>query len=159
MRANQVIEAIAKIDATGMSRPYLQKKYAVSYSQIISAENELKYKFPSSYRYFLEHFGSGDFKGLEFYGLVPGNSVYEIPNSLWLTMNLRETESLPEDLFVIEDLGDGALACLWLSKMSHDNECPVILWDYGEMWTENPHVLASCFGEYFFNRITEKLAF
>src|SRR5579859_7163308 len=100
--------------------------------QVSEAENILGRSFPSSYQEFLLKIGSGDFRGLEFYGLVPtGNSTEEIPNALWLTMRLREDIGLPSGLFVVEDLGDGVLGCFDLDRFD-GHERTVVLWDPSE---------------------------
>ncbi|HEX5057247.1 MAG TPA: SMI1/KNR4 family protein [Gammaproteobacteria bacterium] len=157
MSAKYIDEAISKIDASGAERPFLQSKLRVDQSQIIDAEKVVGFSFPESFRYFLYSYGSGDFKGIEFYGLVPGNNdLEEIPNSLWLTMKHRRKQNLPDDLYIVENLGDGSLACLLLSQRVKD-ECPVILWDYSEGRKGRPHVLAGSFGEYFYQRIIEVL--
>lgn len=158
MKEKYINEAISKIDESGKERPYLQSKFRVNENQVCDAERKIGFSFPESFRHFLLNYGSGDFGGREFYGLVPGdNNLEEAPNSLWLTLDLRARENLPDDFYVIEDIGDGTTACLLLS---HDSkgECPVVLWDYGEGNVDCPHVLAQSFGEYFYERIDEILS-
>ena len=151
---NKIQSTIERIDRSNIPRPFLDKKYAVAETQIRQSEEEIGFPLPESYVYFLSEFGSGDFGGIEFYGLLPqGNHIKEIPNALWLTLKSRELEGLPSSYFVVENLDDGAIACLDLSVMT-DKECPVVLWELGESGNSKPHVLADTFGDYFEQRIT-----
>lgn len=155
MTIEKVNSAITLIDKVGFERPYLQKKYAVDVEQLERVEQELEVVFPESYRYFLLNYGSGDFKGREFYGLIPGETdLEEIPNAFWFTKSAREDECLGTNLFVIEDLGDGVLACLDLSKLN-ENECPVVEFDSGS--PEETVFLADSFGAYFYLRVKEAI--
>lgn len=154
MSSRLVDDAISMLDKAGMERPYLQSKYGVTESQIREAEDLLGVSFPESYRYFLAKFGSGDFKGIEFYGLVPNdNELEEIPNTVWFTKNAISFGDIKEGFVVVEDLGDGTLACLDTNLMN-ERECPVVICDLAESTESgrNP-VLAESFGKYFFDRL------
>lgn len=146
-------DTLSIIDAREILRPYLSETYAVTPRQISEAEGDFGYSFPRSYRDFLLQVGSGDFRGIEFYGLVPsGNSVEEAANALWLTKSMQGGIGLPPGLFVVGDLGDGAFACLDMTAVVED-ECPVILWDPSESLAKNRRILAKSFGDYFMERI------
>lgn len=158
MADTMIQEALGQIDSAGLQRPYLSKKFSLSEGEIKVAENRLGTVFPSSYRKFLSEIGSGDFEGVEFLGLIPGKLDYASrPNTLWLTKRLQESRSLPPDLFVVEDFGGDAFACLVLTQLEGD-ECPVVVWEVSESSERQraaPHVLATSFGEYFLNKIRE----
>lgn len=154
MTAKLIDEAILMIDNTGSDRPYLQSKYKVDESQICEAEKILSLHFPESYRYFLINFGSGDFEGIEFYGLIPNeNELEEIPNTVWFTKDAISSGDILSGFVVVEDLGDGSLACLDIN-LTNNRECPVVLCDLAESLESGENsVLAENFGQYFFDRI------
>lgn len=153
MSIEKIKEAISEIDASSKERLYLSEKNAVSETQINDAEKIIGYSFPPSYRYFLSTLGSGDFRGIEFYGLIPNKNNYpSVPNALWLTEEAIKNEELPSDLFVIESLDDGCNACIELSKKPSE-ERQIILWDIGEAPTKSRYVLGNNFGDYFYNKI------
>ncbi len=146
-------QVLSAIDSRNIARPYLSGSYAVDPAQVAEAEEALGYTFPGSYRAFLLKLGSGDFRGLEFYGLVPsGNATEEIPNALWLTLRLQQEIGLSPGLFVVEDLGDGVLACLDL-RARDSGECPVVLWDPSERTDGSHTVLADSFASYLMSRV------
>ena len=157
MSIQKIKDAISSIDSSGLERPYLSAKFSVAESQIQEAEQSIGFPFPPSYRYFLNEFGSGDFGGFEFYGLVPNkNDIPSIPNALWLTKLDWERIDLPNDLFIVESLDDGCYACLEL----HENptiEGRVIFWDMGESEDKPRHELASSFGHYLFDQVSTAL--
>lgn len=158
MSGEKINEALKAIDKSGLDRPYLNNKFAVSVSEIQEAEIKLGFEFPESYREFLKNLGSGDFHGEEFYGLIPGQlDAEEIPNGLWFTMDMRESCNLPQSVFAFQAFDGDAVACLLLSKMEN-GECPVVQWDYGEdqeKQLNKPHIIADSFGDYFFDRIND----
>ena len=158
MSVEKIQQTLDLIDSKSLERPFLNESFSVSEDEIAETENRIGFLFSDSYREFLAKLGGGDFNGVEFYGLVSDKlDLEEIPNALWLTMNMRANEDLPNELFVIESLGDGTNACLLFSGGNHD-ECPVVLWDYGEVFNESKlQVLANSFGEYFYKRIVETI--
>lgn len=150
---NSIDDVLSAIDARDIPRPYLSGAYAVTDEQILAAEENLGFSLPKSYREFLRKVGSGDFRGVEFYGLIPSrNEIEETPNALWITRSAQNEIGLPSGLFVVEDLGDGVLACLDLTELETD-ECPVILWDPSEKSVQKKKVLAESFGDYLMSRI------
>jgi hypothetical protein len=158
MSAEKILAALNEIDQSGLKRPYLDAKFAVSLSEIEETERRLGYNFPASYHSFLSLLGSGDFEATEFYGLVPNQlDLEEIPNALWLTHDLQETMDFPKGLFAFQNFDGDAVACLALANMVN-GECPVVLWDHSEnheRQLKKPHVLADTFGDYFYNKIRE----
>ena len=158
MKSEKIIRALELIDQSGLGRPYLNDKYAVSDEQVHQAEDILGWRFPDSYHYFLTNLGSGDFEGAEFYGLIPGEqNCEEIPNGLWFTLEERKNMNLPNGLFAFENHDGDAVSCLALSLMQN-GECPVILWEYSESYErqlQRPHILAETFGDYFLQKVRE----
>jgi len=151
MSIEKINAAINLIDENGLERPYLQSKYAASFDEVDYVEKELGFKFTESYCYFLTNYGTGDFRGLEFYGLIHKQvDIEEIPNAFWFTKSSRESDGLKENLFVIEDLGDGMMACIDFSKRVND-EHSIVEFDIGSPDTQS--VLADSFGDYFYQRI------
>jgi|TARA_R110000744_G_scaffold105898_2_gene202061 hypothetical protein len=158
MSATNIDAALAAIDAAGLDRTYLSHTGGVTEGRISEVERELGINFPSSYRYFLKTLGQGDFEGIEFLGLFEEKTALEKwGNAYRVTLELRKNGFLPDDLFAVKNFEGDAYACLHLTNFRNE-ECPVILWDFGESVARqrtNPHILACSFGEYFFNLIEE----
>ena len=145
--------ALAEIDRLGKPRPFLSAKFKASENDVSGAEAELGLFFPDSYRYFLLTLGSGDIGGVEFCGLIAGQPhVPEASNALWISMQERQAGNLPTDLWVVEELGDGAYACVEL-QTGKGQEGRVVLWEPSESVDTNRQILASTFGQYFQDRI------
>jgi len=82
-----------------------------------SIETVLGVRFPSDYRYFLLHYGSGNKKGVEIAGHHPkfisdqhvlGKTVYE----------LRKYHFYPKHYIFISDTGDGGQVCMDIKTWS-----------------------------------------
>ena len=149
--------ALAKIDKLDIDRPYLSKSYSVDMLQIEEAEKIIGGSFPPSYKDFLLSLGSGDFCGIEFYGLVPNrNDLQEIPNVIWTSKSLHDCGELHKDFLAVESLGDGIYACISIG--SNDEDSPVYEHDIANgTCSLDDEMLSKSFAEYFYNRITEAL--
>jgi len=99
----------------------------VPFEEIWVAEGQLGVRFPDSYREFIQRYGAGSFGGVEVYGLgVPDTGL---PNVVWATEAVRAADDFfPADLVVIQDTGQGDLLCLATSRMTDENECPIVQW-------------------------------
>ena len=76
---------------------YKQDAYfsgAVSKERILEAQDILNLSFPTSYKMFIEKYGSGDILGIEIYGIIkdPKIDPPAVPNAIWLTKKLRESD-------------------------------------------------------------------
>ena len=152
MSIELINKAINLIDSSNFQRPYLDTKYGVTEAQIEDAQKLLNVRFCEDYRYFLSKFGSGDFQGLEFLGLVQGkNEVEMTPNTVWYTKGMR-LEGLEDNYVVIENLGDGIVSCV---KCYEDGNGSVFEFDIGNVKSNTQ--LAESFGEYFYQRIQERI--
>jgi len=153
MSKKSVDQAIADAENTGL---FSYPKRPVSLDEISSCESSIGYSFPASYHHFLASYGFAGIAGTEFCGLIVGdlNSPSHL-NAFNFTKEMREEFELPRELFAFENFDGDAVACLFLSQKV-DDECPVILWDHSESFErqfKKPHILASSFGEYFFEKI------
>lgn len=125
---------------------------------IEKAEKRLACTFPPTYRMFLSQLGCGDIEGLEFFGVIQDNfDDSGIPDAVWLTLNLRQTEDLPNHLVVISETGTGEYYALELSRVNESDECPVVLWSGWESDPVNREWVAADFGDFFYSRVTETL--
>ncbi|UII58386.1 SMI1/KNR4 family protein (plasmid) [Cytobacillus spongiae] len=116
---------------------------------IIDAENKLKVKFPKSYRVFLKKYGLGDIFGQEIYGL--GTDETGVPNMIWITKELRETDSLPNNLICFYFANDGEYFCLDCSKVqsNNDDNAPVVSFISGLSIKEQSfEMIAENFGDF-----------
>lgn len=77
-------------------------------SQIQAAEQCLGVVFSSEYKEYLREFGTVMFDGHEISGIGPAKHM----NVTFLTLNERSlNDAFPSNIYVIENLGDGALIC------------------------------------------------
>ncbi|WP_420471438.1 SMI1/KNR4 family protein [Brevundimonas sp. FT23042] len=89
---------------------------------IAKAEQALGGRFPPAYRRFVEHLGAGDCDGVEVYGLVDETFGGPLPDAVWITLDERKKGSIPSDLIVVGDSGDGSYYCI-----QHGEDGPVHL--------------------------------
>jgi antitoxin YobK len=94
----------------------------IDIKQIEHVQDTLKVKFPESYKWFLNNYGSGGLYGIDISRVAKSN----------ISTVVIETESyrdlgLNDNLVVIEDVDEFAY-CLDTSKMEN-NECPVVAWN------------------------------
>ncbi|MFD1955298.1 SMI1/KNR4 family protein [Paenibacillus thailandensis] len=82
----------------------------VSEGEIAAAEQALGLTFPGEYREFLREYGCGNFGYIEIFGL--GVARTGLPNVEWVTGKLRANAQFPSHLLPVEQLGDGAYACV-----------------------------------------------
>jgi hypothetical protein len=154
MSVKHLDEAYSLVKKTGKK---VYEMGIISTDEIENFSSMFDFALPASYTEFLKRYGSLSALGLEFYGLFP-DDLYaeEIPNSYWVTKDLRENNSLPESLVVVEDLGDGTYACLALSE-SKNGEAPVVEWDMGQpsYAIDKLEVLSTSFGSYVHKRFSE----
>ncbi|NRF93596.1 SMI1/KNR4 family protein [Paenibacillus frigoriresistens] len=103
----------------------------VTSEQILLAEEELAISFPDTYRLFVEEYGCGNVGPIEIFGL--GIKPIGVPNVIWVTNTLRSDSGLPHHLLPIENLGDGAYACLTTEQsVAKGYQSSIVLeWSHG----------------------------
>ena len=124
---------------------------------VAAAETAIGSIFPPTYREFVMRKGAGYFAGIEFYGVTGDNfETSEIPNGIWLTLQLRREGAIPLNLLVIADAGDGAYYCLDLRA---EGECPVVIYEPAIPATpQHLEKVAENFGEFFLGQVQQALA-
>lgn len=144
--------ALALAEENGL---FVEDPMPAAPAEIAALEAEAGAPLPASYRAFLATYGTLAVEGMEFLGLVPGRlDAAAIPNVMWLLREMREREGLTRDLLPVEELGDGAMACLELSAIA-GGEAPVVLRDRGA--PDRRDRLADSFGEYMLRRMQDSL--
>lgn len=108
--------------------------------------------FPRSYLEFVSRLGCGGAGSSEFYGVVSDEfEKSTVPDAIWLT--------LPQELIIVGDVGDGAQYVLYTSQRRMDGECPVIEWWPGADDADQcREPLAPDFGTFFLARTREVIA-
>ena len=126
---------------------------------IRAAETALGLAFPPTYRRFLAELGCGDIAGAEFYGLIDDNFASgSVPNGIWLTLKLRNTNLLPPSLVVVSDIGDGGYYAIDTSQRDSQGENPIVAWYPGLSKPEvSPEKVSDDFGAFILQRISEAL--
>jgi len=82
----------------------------VSEEHVAAAEERLGLTFPKEYREFVRQYGCGNYGYVEIFGL--GVAATGLPNVEWIAAKLRSGAQLPAHLLPVEQLGDGAYACI-----------------------------------------------
>ena len=120
-------------------------------SLVEKAEEFLGVEFPPTYRDFLLKLGCGDIDGKEFFGIIDDNfKNSSIPNSIWLTFDLRHNLNAPSTLVFVAESDEGYYA-LDLEQIDSNNEAPIIEWFPGR---EKPYrVLYQDFGVFLYNML------
>jgi hypothetical protein len=115
------------------------------------AQKALGVTFPDSYRNFLEEFGSGNFGGIEFYGIVDENfTTSSIPNGVWYTLRIRSQYKFPQALVIVGTADDGSLCAIDSSRITETREAPVIRYEVGLSAKESYlGDVAADFGDFF----------
>lgn len=116
---------------------------------IIAGEHKLRVTFPKSYREFLKRYGLGDIYGEEIFGL--GTEETGIPNVVWITKDLRESEGLPDHFVCFYFAGDGEYFCLDCSDVQSgkDDYASVVSFISGLPVSEQPNqLIAENFGDF-----------
>lgn len=103
---------------------------------ITEAQRILNVKFPESYIQFLKKYGCGDIFGTEIYGIVSSNNIEGtgIPSLVWLTKELRKDGLLPQYIPIC--FADDGCYYILDTNQINENECPVLIWDSGNLLTE-----------------------
>ena len=135
------------------------EKMSAKKNTIQRAEKNLKYKFPKTYRKFLENFGMLEINGIQIYGIL-GNALFEennVEDVVELTLNQRKEVFIPENYLIISELGDGEIFCLSLNNSDEDNQ-KVVAFTPG-MDKDNFEVeeIADSFGEFLYKIILDSL--
>lgn len=127
---------------------------------IALAESRLGLKFPPTYRTFLQQLGCGDIAGFEVYGLVgPNFESGSIPNGIWLTLNERNSSSLPSSLVLVAETGDGAFYAIDTGTSNSEGENPVVEWrSETSEFAAKPLIVANDFGAFFKTQLVTMLA-
>lgn len=97
---------------------------------IAEAEEFLGVHFPRSYRRYLQSWGNLEIGSTEIYGLFGPDFVNSsVPDVAWFHKKIREVQSIPNHLVIIQNHDDDCYDCLDSSAMNADGECPVVRWD------------------------------
>lgn len=125
---------------------------------IKKAEVCLGFKFPPTYRAFLENLGAGSFGGEEFYGLVGSEDFGSgsIPDGVWKTLKDREKFNQPNYFYGFYALGEGTVFGLDTSRRHENDENPIISTYAGGPFTEESY---EDFGEFFMEKIREEIEY
>jgi antitoxin YobK len=112
----------------------------ISHRNILKAEQMLNVTFPISYKKFLEKYGCGGLFGMETYGIISDNDIDGggIPSVVWLTKEFRREDNMPIDYVPIAFADDGLYYVLDTGAMQN-NECPVLLWEGGNVNIEKAY--------------------
>lgn len=109
---------------------------------ITKAELALGGRLPPSYREFVSKLGAGNFGAFEVYGVVDGSFAGPVPDAVWLTLDERAAGTIPGNLIIVGNNGEGGYLCV-----QQDSESPVVL-----MWPGSgslAQAVAPDFGAYF----------
>lgn len=125
---------------------------------IQDAEEALGVVFPPSYRSFLVALGGGSILGREIYGIVHDLSAAGPPNVVWITLNSRRVEGLPDRFVLVAHLDDSSAFALDARRSDSDGESPVLrIWP-GEPEEELVHSeAAASFGSFFLQFTRERI--
>ncbi len=123
---------------------------------ISSAERALGGQLPPTYREFVKKLGAGNLGAFEIYGVINGDfDESSVPNGVWLTLNERRENNLPNDLIVIGSTGDGDYYCV---KQSYDTDGPVIVYQTGlPAERQSYEEIAEDFGEFLLNGVRDEI--
>jgi hypothetical protein len=122
---------------------------------IDAAEQTLGHPLPPTYRTFLSELGAGDIAGLEVYGIVDDDfENSSVPDAIWLTIDERGDDGLPEGLVPIMQDYDGSFAAIDMRRAGPDGEAPVVAWFPGQ---DDVEPLADDFGAFLLERLRDAL--
>jgi antitoxin YobK len=125
--------------------------------RIQAAEQALGVTFPPSYRRFLGELGAGSILGREVYGVVPDISAAGPPNVVWMNLDRRQAESLPDHFVVLVDLDDSSSYAL--DTAGDGGESPVVrIWPGEPVQTLVDSQVAPSFGSFFHRFTQERIA-
>jgi antitoxin YobK len=127
--------------------------------EIISCEKKLNLKLPKSYKEFVLRYGVGGIFGEEIYGLgIPETGV---PNVIWITKDMRETDDIPNHFVPIYNTGyDNEYYCLDCSKIvtEDDDKAPIVLFIPGlESEQQSFEQIEDSFGEFLYNLLIDAI--
>ena len=94
--------------------------------EICQAEEYLGLKFPNSYKWFLESYGSGGMDTFDFFGIESDRENIALFTVVYATDNYRK-KGMKKELVVIQDYGD-YVKCIDTSKCDENNESPIVNW-------------------------------
>ncbi|NWE51496.1 SMI1/KNR4 family protein [Brevundimonas sp. P7753] len=112
---------------------------------IVQAELALGGSLPPSYRRFVERLGAGSFGSAEVYGIIEEPFDGPVPDAVWITIEERERGSIPHNMIIVGDSGDGSYYCL-----QQGEDGPVFLLETNG----NSAVAAAGFGQYLLSHFT-----
>lgn len=94
----------------------------------------------------IRRIGAGDCDGVEVYGLVDETFGGPVPDAVWITLDEREKGSIPSDLIIVGDSGDGGYYCI-----QHGEDGPVHL----VAPNGRSEAVAADFGAYLLSRLDQ----
>lgn len=122
----EIRQLIESSDAVDFS-PYGQ---GVSDEWIMRAEQNLGFKLPPSYRWWLKNFGGGEIHGEEIYSVYEIDDVKGGGDIVYMhDVNLRNGTAQVNELFVSEPSGDESFY-FRLDEGLPDGEFPIYVFDY-----------------------------
>jgi hypothetical protein len=127
--------------------------------RVSRAEAALGLEFPPSYKRFVTELGCGGLGSAEFYGVV-GDDFEDscVPDAIWLTLEYRR-DGAPPEFIIVGNTGDGGAYAIDTAQRDADGESPVVEWWPGFPETsDNRRVVASDFGAFFLEELTEAIA-
>lgn len=128
--------------------------------RVSRAEAALGIDFPPTYREFLARLGCGGIGVTEFYGVVGDDFEHSsVPDAIWMTLDERKDQSVPDHFIVVGSTGDGGYYAIDTARRNRVGESPVVEWWPGLPDAENnPRVIASDFGAFFLEEMTQAIA-
>ena len=145
-RALEIVAARSDADFEGPKSEHL----------ITEAERALGLRFPPTYRTFLARLGCGNIGGLEVFGLLHSDFEHSgIPDAVWVTCRRRVDAGLPQELILVEDVGDGSYCAIDTMQLNERGEAPVIVWMPGADNDRFRQVSDPDFGAFLYRELTE----
>jgi hypothetical protein len=120
-------------------------------------EKELKVKFPSTYKFFLEKYGTLSFNGESFYGISKlGLAAQSAPDVRYTTLKARELGDIDNNMILIKSSGYGPLFSIDVSVQS-GGEAAVVETDLSFKRDGSKKIMAKTFADFLVCEIKKSL--
>ncbi|MBK0018087.1 MULTISPECIES: SMI1/KNR4 family protein [Kosakonia] len=111
-------------------------------------EKELKVKFPPTYKFFLEKYGTLSFNGESFYGISKlGLAAQSAPDVRYTTLKARELGDIDNNMILIKSSGYGPLFSIDVSVQS-GGEAAVVETDLSFKRDGSKKIVAKTFADF-----------